>query len=133
MSSDVYCSILHGHCKMRVTRTLRAQEWAVRHAGRCYTIGVWDVLACIINIAPMQRVQWSESFNRLPDTETAAPGNGVKRISMAEGLLSSLSIIFARQPMSGQPAGDTEHVEAVTCPGWGAAGGFARSRPNLLL
>lgn len=58
-----------------------------------------------------------ESFNRLPDTETATPGNVVKRISMAEGLLSSLSDILARQPMSGQPAGDTEHAEAVTCPG----------------
>lgn len=59
----------------------------------------------------------TESFNRLPATETAAPGNGVKRISMAEGLLSSLTDILARQPMSGQPAGDTEHAEAVTCPG----------------
>lgn len=46
-----------------------------------------------------------------------APCNSSQRIFMAVGLLLFFRKIFARRPMTGQPAGETERTEAVTCPG----------------
>lgn len=46
-----------------------------------------------------------------------APCNSSQRIFMAVGPLLFFWKIFARRPMTGQPAGETERTEAVTCPG----------------
>lgn len=78
MSCYTHCTQSHirGHCKMWVTCTVRAQEWAVRHAGRCYTSGA--VIEMCFSLNYKHSADPAEPFNRLPDTKTAAPGNGVK-------------------------------------------------------
>lgn len=45
------------------------------------------------------------------------PYNSTERIFMAVGPLLFFCKFFARRPMTGQPAGETERTEAVTCPG----------------
>lgn len=52
-----------------------------------------------------------------------ASGHDLTRISMAQGLRLFLRLFFARRPMTSPPAGKIQLREAVTCPGWGGAGG----------